>query len=313
MKKITLLCTLLFAILVLVANNPLFAQFVPQSQMGLMNLGLSNPAYLCMENEKFLGAVSHQRATPAIDGSPETSYLNLQFKPKKMGIGMVVWHDRIGYFSNTMFQAGASYEVQLGKNSELSFGLHGGFIRYTFDMNRAVFAVPNDPIKSIGINGNAIPLDFGLYYENRSKKGALYATVAMKKLFPYQGVTESTFPLMFTGMIGAKGKVIDDDFLVNTALEVRKETTLTANLHGMVTYKEILSLGLVLRAEDLKPLSSFGFQAGCRLMNAEENDCNLKLNLAFFFPSSGQLVSRNATTIAEIGITATMPKKGWQK
>jgi type IX secretion system PorP/SprF family membrane protein len=310
MKKITLLYIFLLAMLV---SNKILAQFIPQTQQGLMNLGLSNPAYMCMDKEKFYGSVSHQRATPAIDGMPETSFLNLQFKPKNLGIGMIVWHDKIGNFSNTLFQAGASYEVQLNKNSDLSFGLYGGFIRYTFDMNRAVFANPDDPIKSIGINGNAIPLDFGLYYENRSKRGALYAMAAMKKVFPYQGVGVSDFPMMFTGMIGAKGKVIGDDFQVNTALEIRKETTLSANLHGMLIYQDILSLGLVLRAEDLKPLSTFGFQAGCRLMNPEEDNCSLKLNMAFFFPSAGQLVSRNASTIAEIGISVTMPKKGWQR
>ena len=295
---------------IIFANNPLFAQFVPQSQMGLMNLGLSNPAYMCMDNERFYASVSHQRATPAIDGMPETSFLNLQFKPKQLGIGMVVWHDKIGDFSNTMFQAGASYDIRLNKNSDLCFGLYGGFIRYTFDMNKAVFANPNDPIKSVGINGNAIPLDFGLYYENRSKKGALYAMVAMKKVFPYQGVGESTFPMMFTGMIGSKGKVIDDDFLVNTALEIRKETTLSANLHGMVTYKDVVSLGLVLRADDLKPISTFGFQAGCRFMNPEEDDCSVKVNMAFFFPSSAVLATRSATTVVEIGLQVTMPKKG---
>lgn len=290
-----------------------FAQFIPQSQMGLMNLGLSNPAYMCMDKEKFYGAVSHQRTTPAMDGMPETSFLNLQFKPKNLGIAMIVWHDKIGNFSNTMFQAGASYEIQLSKNSDLSFGLYGGFIRYTFDMNKAVFANPNDPIKSIGINGNAIPLDFGLYYENRSKKGALYAMANMKKIFPYQGVGESAFPMMFTGMVGAKGKVIDDDFLVNTAIEIRKESTLSINLHGMVTYKEIVSLGLVLRADDLKPISTFGFQLACRMVNPTDDDFGLKINTAFFFPSAGQFVSRNATTIAEIGISVTIPKKGWQR
>jgi type IX secretion system PorP/SprF family membrane protein len=299
----------------LLTSQAIFAQFLPQSQQGLTNLVLLNPAAMSVGEEKFEATFSNQSIVAGGTGTPSASFFNAQgtiwhrAKKNYLSLGTIIVNDRIGNFSNVLAQGGAAFHLNQNQNHHLSFGIYAGAIRYSFDMNRAIYTNPNEPVAGIGINGSSAVIDFGSYYE--FKKRGLFAMLSGRWISGYTVVTENKFPFGFSAMLGQHFNLTDnknkeETIMLTCAVEVRKETALSASFHTIATWKQNIWVGTILRAEAMNILTAVGWQAGFRFKADEDNAFGLRF--AYFMPMGNQLATRYSQGIMEIGINYQLHK-----
>lgn len=293
-----------------------YGQVIPQSYFGLQNLSLLNPAAMSVSEKTLEASVSNQSIIQGIEGAPSSTFFNAQGIVNKenqrayLGLGAVIMNDRIGNFSNVLAQGGVSFHLR-NDYQHLSFGVSGGAIRYNFDAAQAIFARPNDPIRGVGINGSSAVIDFGTYYEiaatNRRQNTELrfFTMLGGRWMAGFRGIEETRFPFSFNAMIGQKINVSENtryggNKVFTYALEMRKETVLSANVHALFSWRDNLLVGTVLRAENFNFFTAVGWQAGVNLKIEDERLVGVRF--AYFMPMGNQLTTRYSQGSIEIGL-----------
>lgn len=129
MKKIIPLFLLL-----LLAFVDSFAQQQPQFTQYMYNTISVNPAYAGSRDAlSIVGLNRNQWA--GIEGGPETQTLSIHspLRNEKVGVGLSLIKDKLGYEDFTSAYADFSYTIKVSKKTELSFGLKGGATYYKLD------------------------------------------------------------------------------------------------------------------------------------------------------------------------------------
>ncbi|MFM8912596.1 MAG: PorP/SprF family type IX secretion system membrane protein [Flammeovirgaceae bacterium] len=93
-----------------------------------------NPAYAGAD-EVLSATFINRHQWLGIEGAPTTQTLALHAltKRKKVGLGLLISHDRIGVHKNTTAQLSYAYHVRLSSNHTLSFGLQAGLVQLIAD------------------------------------------------------------------------------------------------------------------------------------------------------------------------------------
>lgn len=129
MKKISpLLLLLLFAYV----NS--YAQQQPQFTQYMYNTIAVNPAYAGSRDAlSIIGLNRNQWA--GFDGGPQTQTLSIHspLRNEKVGLGLSLIKDKLGYEDFTSVYADFSYTIKTSDKVELSFGLKGGATYYKID------------------------------------------------------------------------------------------------------------------------------------------------------------------------------------
>lgn len=152
MKLLSIIFFLTIGIQLHAQEDPLYAQYVS-------NPLVINPAYSGLNNN-FNASISYRKQWGGFEGSPvtvnasgHTSLLN-----NKMGLGILLVKDKIGVSNNTEAYATYAYRFKFN-NTQVSFGLQGGFMSFTAnndDLN------PYDPLApDFSSNQNTIKPSFG--------------------------------------------------------------------------------------------------------------------------------------------------------
>ncbi|MFD2518949.1 PorP/SprF family type IX secretion system membrane protein [Salinimicrobium flavum] len=139
MKKIYPIIILLF---ISVGTS---AQQLPQFTQYMYNTISINPAYA--GNRDALSVVGlHRSQWAGIDGAPKTQTLSIHspLRNEKVGLGLSIINDNIGYENYTYAYADFSYTINLSPSTTLSMGLKGGMSYYNLEEELMV-DVPNDP------------------------------------------------------------------------------------------------------------------------------------------------------------------------
>lgn len=139
MKKFYPIIILLF---VSVGAN---AQQLPQFTQYMYNTIAINPAYA--GNRDAISVVGlHRSQWAGIEGAPVTQTLSIHspLRNEKIGLGLSIINDNIGYEDYTYAYADFSYTINLSEATTLSFGLKGGMSYYNLEEELLV-DVPNDP------------------------------------------------------------------------------------------------------------------------------------------------------------------------
>lgn len=142
MKKIYPIIILLF---ISVGTS---AQQLPQFTQYMYNTISINPAYA--GNRDALSVVGlHRSQWAGIDGAPKTQTLSIHspLRNEKVGLGLSIINDNIGYENYTYAYADFSYTINLSPSTTLSMGLKGGMSYYNLEEELMV-DVPNDPFFS---------------------------------------------------------------------------------------------------------------------------------------------------------------------
>lgn len=128
MKK---LYPLIFILFISVGTK---AQQLPQFTQYMYNTISINPAYA--GNRDALSVIGlHRSQWAGVDGAPETQTLSIHspLRNEKVGLGLSVINDNIGYENYTYIYGDFSYTINLSSNTTLSFGLKGGFSYYNIE------------------------------------------------------------------------------------------------------------------------------------------------------------------------------------
>lgn len=138
----------------------------PQASMYFFNPSFFNPGYVGSRGSVNLTAV-HRSQWVGIDGAPMTQFLSfhMPFASQNMGLGVNVFHDRVGSRVNTGVYANYAYHIRLNrKNHRLAIGIRGGADIYQYDFSNLTVINPTDPFYSTNFSEAKFNVGLGLYY-----------------------------------------------------------------------------------------------------------------------------------------------------
>ena len=139
MKRIYPIIIILF---ISVASH---AQQLPQFTQYMYNTIAINPAYA--GNRDALTVIGlHRSQWAGVEGAPVTQTLSIHspLRNEKVGLGLSIINDNIGYEDYTYVYADFSYTINVAPTTTLSFGIKGGMSYYNLEEELLV-NVPNDP------------------------------------------------------------------------------------------------------------------------------------------------------------------------
>ena len=125
----------------------LYGQQEPQYTQYMYNIGSFNSAYS--------SSVDYLEITPLyraqwldIEGAPRTLRLgaNLPFLNGRNGMSVNVIYDEVGPASQTFFDVGYSFQINISQTTKLSFGLEAGASILNIDFSKGNFQNPNEPL-----------------------------------------------------------------------------------------------------------------------------------------------------------------------
>ena len=131
-------------IIILLIGVSTQAQQMPQFTQYMYNTIAINPAYA--GNRDALTVVGlHRSQWTGVDGGPETQTLSIHspLRNEKVGLGLSVINDKLGYENQTLVYGDFSYTINVADATTLSFGLKGGMSYYNLDEN--LLGEVNDP------------------------------------------------------------------------------------------------------------------------------------------------------------------------
>ena len=144
----------------LLLTSVTFAQQLPQFTQYMFNTISINPAYA--GSRETLSVVGlHRSQWVGLEGGPQTQTLSVHapLRNEKVGLGLSVINDELGFENFQYVYADFSYTIQTGVNTKLAFGIKGGVTAYNLDGDFVASGAP-DPI-----NGQPDNLIFG--FEDR--------------------------------------------------------------------------------------------------------------------------------------------------
>lgn len=198
MKKV-----ILFFLLALAGANQVFAQQDALFSQYMFNMMLVNPAYTGSRDVVSLNALYRRQWTNLTGGgAPETMTFSADapIKKEKMGVGLILFNDKVGVVNNSGFYGTYSYRIRLGNNSTLALGVNAGGTYYTANLTGVKLSKDNAPDAAFSANQTKfLPnLGLGLYYStDKFYVGLSSPHVLNNKLDGNDGVTARQFNHIF--------------------------------------------------------------------------------------------------------------------
>ncbi|WP_083961580.1 PorP/SprF family type IX secretion system membrane protein [Salinimicrobium terrae] len=228
------------------------AQQLPQFTQYMYNTISINPAYAGSRDAISVVGL-HRSQWAGIEGAPETQTLSIHspLRNEKVGLGVSIINDNIGYENYTYAYADFSYTINVSEATTLSFGLKGGMSYYNLE-EELMEEVPSDPFFS-GETFNRWTPNFGagLYLSAQN----WYMGLSAPKFINNDNNEQSEYVALeqvhyyFTG-----GYVFDLSESVKlrptTLLKMTKGAPLSVDVSGTFIFNEKVYLGANYRFED---------------------------------------------------------------
>ncbi|MCB9223281.1 MAG: type IX secretion system membrane protein PorP/SprF [Crocinitomicaceae bacterium] len=144
-----------------------------------------NPAYAGSQ-ECLTTTMLFRKQWVGFDGSPYTfiAAADMPLVENKMGVGLVLANDNIGVSNQTDIVGNYSYNIKLGEDSKLAFGLKAGMSIYSAKVSDLTTWDESDPMFESDIRNQVIPkFGFGVYYHQKEK---WYAGISIPTLLAYE-------------------------------------------------------------------------------------------------------------------------------
>lgn len=155
---------LLLILLMLCGLGSLRAQQQPLNTQYMFNGLVINPAYA--GSHRALSTTVHARHQwTGVEGAPRTQTFSTHapFKEYKIGLGLVVGHDRHSIFEENSIHTSYAYRIKM-KDGFFAMGLQTSLIQFRSNLTEALALDPGDPLFSTDIQNNAFNFGTGLYY-----------------------------------------------------------------------------------------------------------------------------------------------------
>ncbi len=161
-KKIRWHLTVLLSIIFFIPTES-FSQQDPLYTQYMFNTMAINPGYAGTRDMLSLMFLSRSQWV-GFDGAPSTQTFtaNTPVANKNIGLGISVLYDRIGPTKQTGTYIDYSFQLQISKNSKLSFGIKGGGNFYQLDMTELQRLTPYDDPAYSEPNINKFLPNFGV-------------------------------------------------------------------------------------------------------------------------------------------------------
>ncbi|PHR70455.1 MAG: hypothetical protein COA67_08385 [Lutibacter sp.] len=126
--------TLIVVLLMLLTNIDCKAQQLSQFTQYMYNTIAVNPAYAGSRDALSIVALNRNQWV-GFDGGPQTQTLSIHspLRNEKIGVGLSLIKDKLGYEDFTSAYADFSYTIKTSEKTKLSFGLKGGATYYKID------------------------------------------------------------------------------------------------------------------------------------------------------------------------------------
>ena len=126
MKKLLITYLLLFAL-----PSFLFSQQLPQFTQYMFNTITINPAYAGVKGKMNISFLNRNQWV-GVKGAPvtQTFAAHSGIPGSKVGVGLSLIHDKLGYENNTFLYADISYTIDFDRDYKLSFGIKAGINKY---------------------------------------------------------------------------------------------------------------------------------------------------------------------------------------
>lgn len=141
------------------------AQQGPQYTQFMFNNLAINPAYAGADEHPSVTIVARNQWT-GIDNAPSTQSLAAQaLFAKRIGVGLVLVHDKIGIHKNTNAVVSLAYHLRAGKKAFLSMGLQAGVNNFRSDYP-SLQGSTIDPLLSKYVSDTKMSLGAGVYFRS---------------------------------------------------------------------------------------------------------------------------------------------------
>ncbi|HEY9008963.1 PorP/SprF family type IX secretion system membrane protein [Ohtaekwangia sp.] len=179
----------LISLLCLVCGYTVSAQNYPVYNNFFVNPYLYNPAE-AITDYTYIYALHRQQWT-GIEGAPQLSTLtfNTMINESRAGVGGKISSYKRGLLNTTDFTLSYAYAMPVGQKNWLMFGLSGGAISNSIDVNK--ITDPNDPAIANYAANNMQPVSsFGLLYRSGS---GINIGLSLPQLFPSKFNSDASF------------------------------------------------------------------------------------------------------------------------
>ncbi|MBL8011189.1 MAG: type IX secretion system membrane protein PorP/SprF [Flavobacteriales bacterium] len=232
------------------------AQHTPITSQYLFNGLLINPAY-AGSRDAFAANLTYRHQWVGMEGAPVTQVLSVHspLKGRKLGLGAVLYSDRIGVSRETGLTTNYSYRVKFRKG-RLSFGLGAGAIFAQARWTEVALQDRQDAVYAADTRGSFRPTFSGgvFYYKKTFFMGASVPFLLGRRFDAANGRWVASADLrqlqpMITG--GYVWKVSDDFKLKpSTLIRYQSSSNVQADLNMNVFFKDRFTAGLSYRTQD---------------------------------------------------------------
>lgn len=215
-----------------------------------------NPAYAGSRN-MLTAQVNYRNQWTGFNGAPQTSTLTVHspIMKRKLGIGFMLMHDKIGVSRETSATANIAYRLKT-KNGALRFGIGGGVSMLSAKWSDVDLQNQNDQVYLNDTQNEFRPnFSAGIYYKNKHwYAGASVPFLMSSQLNPENDGFDMNFdPSQSNYLISGGGIIkLNKDLLLkpSTLLRFNPSSGLQADINANLVLKSAFWFGFSYRIQD---------------------------------------------------------------
>ncbi len=187
MKKLLIIIafTLLYNIESKAQQDPLVTQY-------MFNGLFLNPAY-AGSHPYWSSTLTYRNQWVGLEGAPEAAIASVDgsLPNENMGLGLVLFHDRIGVTRQNTMVLNYSYSIRINQKSKLALGINAGFSQFSARLTELT-VWDEDVVFENNMSGKVLPkFGAGAYYYGERH----YVGFSVPTLFAYQDNMDFSFNL----------------------------------------------------------------------------------------------------------------------
>lgn len=229
-------------------HNMVYSQYI-------FNGLLINPAYAGSHVE-MSASLSYRNQWVNFEGSPETATFGIHstFNREKVGLGMLVTHDKIGSYTNSGAFFSYAYRIRYPRGGVLAMGVQGGFHNFKADFSELRLKADQDPIFNGFFNEFRPNFGGGLFYYNKKMFAGFSVPVILKHSdFFSDSFAQLALPRYYyihMGTLIPMDRLEKVQIQPSFLLRLQEGTPLSADLNLNIIFYDLISIGGSYRTGD---------------------------------------------------------------
>jgi len=181
-----------------------------------------------------------------LKGAPQTETFSIHspLVNKRVGLGLLVVHDKVGVIDQTGVNAIYAYRIPMNNKAILSLGIQGGVSMYRADYSQLLLLQNPDPVFNQNVRQTRPNIGAGVYYYNKLGYLGLSMPSMLNNVFNTGGPTVyQNIPIIFNG-----GYVFTLNRMLklkpNFLLKIMDGRTVEFDVNANMLFDEVLWFGV---------------------------------------------------------------------